>query len=108
MRDRLPFSTVKASHSRNTVFEERVYYPRDRRLILAEFQANGEKSSPEASDASEEIVHDKGYESAEMYPVLGGVRSQNNSGWYQVMRLVSIPGVEKLFESCESLSRVVL
>ena len=71
----------------------------DPRGILAEFEANGDKSSPEASDVLEEKVRDKGHKSVEVLLTLSGVRGRNDSGWRQVIRMVELvsilDGVEK-------------
>ena len=121
VHERLPFSTVKISHSLSTVFEESVFNRLlDQRRVLAEFEANGGKSSRPANSATlessslEEMFYDKGYESVEVYLSFSGVHSQNDSVYRLVMRqveLVSIPdSVEEISESCfsecESLSRV--
>ena len=114
VRERLPFSTVKILRSLSTVFEEGLYHRLDQRRVVVEFQANGEKSCPDAGDTSEEMACDKGHESVEVYLALSGVRSQNYSSWRRGMRmveLVSVPdSVEEISEECfskfESLSRV--
>ena len=62
----------------------------DQRQVLAEFGANVEKSCPETSDASEEIVYDKGSKSVEVFLALSGVGSPNNSVWRRVMRMVQL------------------
>ena len=64
MRERVSFSTVKISHSLSTVFDESVYNKLDQRWILAEFKA---KSCLETNNASEEMMHDKGHQSVEVY-----------------------------------------
>ena len=69
--------------------------------VLAEFEANGEKSRPETSDTSEEIVYDKSHNSVDVYLARFGVGSQNNSDWRQLMRMVRLvsisDSVEELF-----------
>ena len=114
MHERLPFSTVSISRSLSSVFEEHVYNPGDLLRVLAEFEANGEKSCHGTSGTSEEIMYDEGRECAEVYLALSGVPGRNNCVWRRVMQmveLVSIPdSVEELcdgcFSGCTSLSRV--
>ena len=114
VHERLPFSIVKISHSLSTVFEGNVYNKLDQRRVLAEFEANGEKSCHETSDTLDEIVYDKDHECVEVYLALSGLDIENNSVWRRIMRLVelvSIPdSVEEIsksyFSACESLSRV--
>ena len=98
----------------STVFEGSVHNPSDERRVLAEFEANGEKSCHKNSDTSEEGQYDNGHKSVGVYLFLSGLRNQINSlGWRRVMRMVqfvSIPdNVEELcedrFSECRNFSR---
>ena len=61
VHERMQFSTVNISHSLSTVFDGSVYNPRDERRVLGDFEANWEKSCPETSDTSEDVVCDKSF-----------------------------------------------
>ena len=45
VNEKIPFSIVKISHSTSTVFDGNVYDGIDRRLVLAEFEGNGDESN---------------------------------------------------------------
>ena len=111
---RVPFSTVKISHSLCTVFKGSVYKRLDQRRVEAEFEVNGEKSCPKTGGTAEVIVDGHGHESVDVYLALPGVRSEHNSGWRRVMRSVQLMSItdsveelcESCFSECKSLSRV--
>ena len=114
---RLPFSTVKVSHTASTVFHGSVYRRMDQRRVLCELKADWEKFCPEASDTSGGVdASGKGQKSMKVYLALSGVRSQNNSDWRRLVRMVhsvsiQVPDtVEEIsgesFSGCKCLSRV--
>ena len=113
VHERMPFSTVKISHSLTTLFQESVYHQWDQLRVLAEFEANGEEY-PNTSDTSDEIVYDTGHKNVEVHLALSGVRSHNNSVWRPLMGMVELVSIadsveelcENCFCECRSLSRV--
>ena len=88
----LPFSTVKISHSLSSIFLDSRYDGEDEQRVVAEFEANWEKSCSDASDTSMEIGCDKCRESVRVYLFFSRVGVRNNSlRSMQMVQFVSIP-----------------
>ena len=106
LHERLPFSIVSLSHSLSTVFKE---------MILADLEANGDKSCRESSSTLlSDILRDVCHKGVAVYLVRSGVNSAKHLCWRQLAQgpqLVSIlDDVEELcdwcFYDCKSLTRV--
>ena len=114
LREQLPFSPAKATHSLSTVFVGNRYDRGDRQKVVVESEPNEENSCAETSHRLTERLYD-GHESVYAYLVVCGVIGQNVGlcGLRNTRRsrFVSIAdGFEELCENCfyecESLLRV--